>query len=164
MADIELDTLPELTTIANDDQFAVFDTSSEILKRITRANALANAFIVNTPTTVTAATTFDSAVILTRASVTIASGAVTVTAPMMVIDTEAGAATDDLDTISGGATGQVLIIQSANSARDVVVKHGTGNLFLTGRVDFTLTGTRDKLVLLYSAPEWHEIGRGDNSA
>jgi hypothetical protein len=164
MADIELDTLPELTTIATDDQFAVFDTSTEILKRITRANALANVMYTNVANTVTAATTFDGAVILTRATATIAAGVVTAVGGAMVIDTEAAAATDDLDTLSGGATGQIMILQSANSARDVTVKHGTGNIYLTGRVDFTLTGTRDKLVLMCVSPEWHEIGRGDNSA
>ncbi len=163
MADITVDALTELTTVANDDYLPIFDTSAGTLKRISRANALTNAFITNTPTTVTAVTTFDAAIVLTRYNVTIAAGVVTVQGNALILDTEAAAATDDLDTINGGTTGQIVVLQTANSSRDVVVKHGTGNLFLTGRVDFTLTGTRDKLVLMCISTEWHEIGRGDNA-
>jgi hypothetical protein len=163
MADVTLDTLTELVTVANDDYFAVHDTSSVALKKISRTNLLANVFVTNTPTTVTAVTTFDAAVVLTRANATIAGGAVTAVGNALILDTEAAAATDDLDTISGGQTGQIMVLQTANSSRDVVVKHGTGNLFLNGRVDFTLTGTRDKLVLMCISTEWHEIGRGDNA-
>lgn len=163
MADVTVDALTELTTIADGDYFPVYDASAAALKKVSRANALANVFITNTPTTVTAVTTFDAPIVMTRYNVTIAAGVVTVQGNALILDTEAAAATDDLDTINGGTTGQIVILQTANSSRDVVVKHGTGNLFLTGRVDFTLTGTRDKLVLICISTEWHEIGRGDNA-
>ncbi len=107
--------------------------------------------------------TFNAEVVLERTTATIAAGAFTADSSNMVIDTEGGAASDDLTTISAVTTGQFLILQTANSSRDIVVKHGTGNIFLNGRADFTLTGTRDKLFLIGVSTEWHEIGRGDNS-
>jgi hypothetical protein len=48
----------------------------------------------------------------------------------MVIDTEAAAAADDLDTINGGSDGDIVVIQIADSNRDITVKHLSGNLDL----------------------------------
>lgn len=95
---------------------------------------------------------------------TIATGAVTVTGGYHTIDTESDAASDDLDTINGGADGQLLVVQAENSTRTVVAKDGTGNLQLAG--DFSLDNTQDSLTLLYSAAlsAWVEISRSDNGA
>lgn len=70
---------------------------------------------------------------------TISSGAITVSRNVHTIDTEGGGASDDLDTINGGATGFVLFLRTTNSARDVVVKHGTGNITCAEGADFTLS-------------------------
>lgn len=70
-------------------------------------------------------------------SLTIASGVITLpasTAPTIwyiVVDTEAAAATDDLDTISGGAEGDLLFIRTAASTRDVTLTEA-GNLDVSG--------------------------------
>jgi hypothetical protein len=73
--------------------------------------------------------TFGSFPIFTASDVTIASGVVTATTPLIFVDTESGAASDDLDTINGGTTnGQLLMVRTKNAARDVVLKDGTGNL------------------------------------
>ena len=95
-------------------------------------------------------------------STTIASGAIAVSydARLVTVDTEAAAASDDLDTISGGTAGQIIVVQSAGNARDVVAKNGTGNLRLGA--DKTLDHTRDKLALLCTGSEWHAIALGDN--
>lgn len=98
----------------------------------------------------------------TNTTLTIATGAVTSTTSFHAIDTEAAAATDDLDTISGGETGQVLYIHAANSARDVVAKDGTGNLKLAG--DFTLNNVEDTLTLIFDGTNWLELCRSDNGA
>lgn len=98
----------------------------------------------------------------TNTAITIATGVVTVTTSFHAIDTEAAAATDDLDTINGGQTGQVLYIHAANSARDVVAKDGTGNLKLAG--DFTMNNTEDTLTLIFDGTNWLEISRSDNGA
>lgn len=95
---------------------------------------------------------------------TIASGVITITNGFHRIDTEASAATDDLDTINGGLTGMILVITAANSSRDIVLKDGTGNLKLEG--DCTLDNIEDTITLIYSGASaaWKEIARSNNGA
>lgn len=95
---------------------------------------------------------------------TIAAGAISVGSySSYSVDTEGAAATDDLDTITGGSLfNQVLILRAANSARDVVLKDGTGNLRLAG--DFTLTHSQDRIQLLWDGSSWVEMSRSDNTA
>ena len=95
---------------------------------------------------------------------TIASGVITVAGSQKFrfhnIDTEGDAATDDLDTISGGNAGEVLILQPETDAREVTCKDGT-NLKLTG--DFIMNSTEDKIQLICIASGlWHELTRSDN--
>jgi pectate lyase len=88
---------------------------------------------------------------------------ITATATRTRLDTEAAAATDDLDTINGGSDGDLIILSTTNSARDVVVKDGTGNLVLAG--DFTLSTTSDRIKLIYDSTlsAWVELSRSDNA-
>lgn len=76
---------------------------------------------------------------------TIAAGVVTATQTFHTIDTEADAASDDLDTVNGLANGQFYIFQNVNAARNVVVKHGTGNIINPSGRDITLDVTNDKI-------------------
>jgi hypothetical protein len=94
------------------------------------------------------------------ATLTIASGVVTATHSRHAIDTEAAAASDDLDTISGGAAGQILIVSAANSSRDVVLKDATGNLVLAS--DCTLAHVNDRIVLISDGTNWAELCRSIN--
>lgn len=64
------------------------------------------------------------------------------------IDTEEEAPADDLNTITGGHDGDILILRCVDAAREVKLKHGTGNLFLPSAVDFVLDHVRDRVVLL----------------
>lgn len=98
---------------------------------------------------------------------TIAGREVTIINGYHRIDTEADAATDYLDSIRGGVDGMILVIQTANAARDVTVRDdiflGTGTrLHLAG--DFTLSDPKDSLTLIYNAlfDWWQEISRSDN--
>lgn len=93
---------------------------------------------------------------------TIATGVITATTSFHAVDTQADGASDDLDTINGGQTGQVLVIHAANSARDVVAKDGTGNLKLAG--DCTLDNVEDTLTLIYDGANWLELARSGNGA
>jgi len=72
-------------------------------------------------------------------TLTISGGSITATQNWHTIDTESAAATDDLDTITAGADGQVLLLRLNNAARLVTVKHGTGNISTTTGLDFTLS-------------------------
>jgi hypothetical protein len=90
-------------------------------------------------------------------ALTISGGLVTRTLPRHTIDTEAAATTDDLTTISGGATGDVLIISAANASRVVTVKHGTGNIYLYSKIDIVLDDTDKQLMFVYGGSRWWQI-------
>lgn len=94
---------------------------------------------------------------------TISTGAITVNSNLMLVDTEGGAATDDLDTLNGGMyAGQTVILQAANSTRDVVIKDGTGNIRTNG--DFTLSHSDDTITLVFRGNStWYELCRSDNA-
>jgi transcriptional regulator of nitric oxide reductase len=92
---------------------------------------------------------------------TIAAGIVIRTRSNHTIDTQADAATDDLDTINGGKEGDLLFLRAANSARTVVVKDGTGNLRLAG--DFTMDHADDVLELYFDGTNWLEVSGSANT-
>ena len=95
-------------------------------------------------------------------TLTIATGAVTATGRWHLIDTEAAAATDDLDTISGTTAGQIYVFQAVNSARDVVFKDGTGNLKMAG--DFTADNVEDTITFISNGTNLYELARSGNGA
>lgn len=102
---------------------------------------------------------------VSEASLTIASGVITIpnsSVGVCIIDTEGGAATDDLDTINGGFTGQITVLTPASSVRDITVKDATGNLRLNG--DFVFTQVQDTLTLMCkeNGSLWFELSRSSN--
>lgn len=95
------------------------------------------------------ATTFTGNVLApSDGTLTIASGAITVTGVYHLVDTEASAASDDLDTINGGTAGQYLELRTANSSRDVVVTN-SGNITTPTGTSITLTSTAMTISLKY---------------
>jgi len=99
----------------------------------------------------------------TKATATIAAGVITYASGYMEIDTQGGAATDDLDTISPGIAedGTEVIIKSANATRVPTLKDGTGNLRLNG--DFIEDSPQDRIVLQYDGTNWCELSRSNNA-
>lgn len=101
----------------------------------------------------------------TGRTVTISTGAITVTQDIHWVDTEGAAASDDLTTINGGHDGQILTLRAADAARTVVVKDGS-TLRLAG--DFTMDNSQDSITLRYYAVDsggtWVEMARSDNGA
>jgi len=87
-------------------------------------------------------------------------GVITATHSYHTVDTEGDAASDNLDTINGGSTGQMLLITAHDNNRTVVVKDDTGNLKLSG--DCTLDSNIDSLLLMYVSSYWIEISRSNN--
>lgn len=83
---------------------------------------------------------------------TIATGEITYTGSYMILDTEAAAATDDLDTINGGTEGDVLIIRSTDDARNIVVKNGS--IKISNGLDATLDLVSDSMVLFFNGTNW----------
>jgi hypothetical protein len=101
-------------------------------------------------------------------SATIATDDVTITdrSSWWNLDTESAAASDSLDTIIGGQIGQIIVIQSTNSARDITVNNngaGAGSsILLAGGVAFVLNNARDSLTLYKDTDGfWVEMARTD---
>ena len=97
-------------------------------------------------------------------TLTIASGVVKVSFAFHLIATEGGSATDDLVTINGGTDEARVTLSAADGTKDVVIKNGTGNIRLSGGVDYTLNSAWDTLTLMYYGGFWIEVGRGDNGS
>lgn len=87
-------------------------------------------------------------------TLTIASGVVTAgNFSQYLIDTEGGAASDDLDTINGGVSGKELVLMLANASHNVVLKHdstpGAGSIYNPSGQDITLDTAQDNVLLRY---------------
>ena len=91
---------------------------------------------------------------------TIATGAITVTQMYHTVDTESDAASDDLATINGGATVNLIVLRAAADARTVVVKHNTGNIWLQGKADISLDDLEDGIMLAWDGTKWFDIAAG----
>lgn len=93
---------------------------------------------------------------------TIDTGAIQKTRAHHTIDTEADAASDDLETILGGTEGDVLLVRPANAARAIVLKHGVGNIYNPCEFDITLASADSYTMLVYSGSNWCILGAGGN--
>jgi hypothetical protein len=174
------------TTIVRDDEFIYFgtsgpfrmrysvsntrleltDTAGSVLAHWTDAGTTGNMTLTGAMTvsgSVTAAglsATTGFINIGTSSTLTIASGEVTATRSRHLIDTEAAAASDDLVTINGGGTNDLLVLSTVSSSRDVVLKHATGNIVLAGAADLTLGSSNNRITLVKnSTGNWVEIAR-----
>lgn len=139
------------------------DDSSRISKLETAQYpyvGLAGAESVAGDKTFTDNVTLNDFLTLASHSATISGGVITATGTMMVVDTEAAAATDDLDTINGGAADRIIFIRGLNSSRDVTLKHATGNLRTSGSLDIVLSNRRCFALGFYHATEatWNIFG------
>lgn len=99
-----------------------------------------------------------------KSTVTIASGVIAPTRAAVICDTEAAAASDNLDniTVSNYEDGGLLFLQSANASRSVVCRNaqgGSGELLLDGSTNFTLDSTSKVLVLRRDGTAWREVMR-----
>jgi hypothetical protein len=82
----------------------------------------------------------------------------------VVVDTEGGAATDNLDKISAANncvlnTGDILYLRCASSARNVVVRDlsvagGSANIQTPSNASITLSSSNSIITLLYTDPNW----------
>lgn len=131
------------------------------------ASLASNAVVTLPSRTGTLAT--DGQLSLGSQSATIASGVITITrgnGGLIIVDTEGAAATDDLDTItmSGVTDGDVIVLSTTASSRDVTVKHATGNITLQNSEDKTLGGVASTLTLVYRGGFWRQVAFNDPSA
>ncbi len=127
----DTDDTPEALTIA--EQRIVGRITSGVINALTGAQVL-------TVLTGQAGATFDwndqeldnikTLNITNGTELTISSGAVTATQGHHSIDTEADAATDDLDTINGLDSNDLLLVFANNDDRTIRYRNGAGNIFL----------------------------------
>lgn len=96
---------------------------------------------------------------------TIATGAVTRTQVYHRIDTQGSASTDDLDTISGGSAGKLLILRAENSARDVVLTNAGNIVTPDGTTSITLGDTHPTVFMIYDGTlsKWIIVSAGSGS-
>jgi hypothetical protein len=98
-----------------------------------------------------------------RETLTIASGVIAAIFENHLVDTEASAATDDIDTINGGIQDQIVRFRSVSSARDPTFKNGTGNIVCGA--DRTLSNVADEIAFRYdaTASKWNMLYFADNA-
>ncbi len=93
-----------------------------------------------------------------RTTKTIASGVITPTTTRTVMTPQSGT-TDDLDTVTAGTEGDVIILYGS-SGNTITVKEAVDNILLKGAVDYSM-GIWDSLTLCLRGSFWTEIARGD---
>jgi len=102
----------------------------------------------------TGAVAISSVLLASATEVTIASGAVTITQGVHTVDTEADAASDDLDTINGGTDGTLLRLYMEDAARVVTLKHNVGNILVSTGADITMSANGFVTLLQNAAGDW----------
>jgi hypothetical protein len=105
-------------------------------------------------------------------NLTISGGAITIDeddpSPLVVrLSTQGAASTDDLDTINGGYTGQMIVLVRQTSGQDVTVKHGVDNInvnFTGVGADAVLDSAEKTLTLIKTdVGSWRAIATSDAS-
>lgn len=99
-------------------------------------------------TQVTARVSKTDAAFTASTELTISGGAITRTQALHTVDTEADAASDNLDTISGGADGNILFIRANHTDRTVVVTE-SGNIVIPQGTQISLDDNIKTLLLVY---------------
>jgi hypothetical protein len=89
-------------------------------------------------------------------------GVITVTKTNVVVDTFASASTDDLDTISGGANGRILYLRCASNSRNVVIRHGVGNIRTANGSNYVLNSTDLFVYLVHNGTNWLAVLTAQN--
>lgn len=90
----------------------------------------------------------------TSASTGLLSDAFAVSRGYHVLSAESSTS-DNLATIYGGAAGYIIVLQAA-SGHTITVKHGAGNIYLSGAADYTLSGSK-KLLLMRDGTNWADV-------
>ncbi len=87
---------------------------------------------------------------------TIAAGVIVPTHRFHTVDTEGDAADDDIDTIDGtnALAGDVLILQSADAARDSRAMNGAGNIITRSGSNLTLPTRGQRLEFHFDGTNW----------
>lgn len=91
---------------------------------------------------------------------TISGGAITGDKTLVTVDTEASAASDDLDTISSPTSGDLMILKIANAARTVTIRNnggGSGNIRTIDAMNIVLNNVNQLATLVYNGSNWNVL-------
>lgn len=129
------------------------DINDATVSTLSDARLSSNVMLLTGAQTASGAKTFASATITelgvtASTQLTLATGTVARTQTFHRIETEGGAGSDDLDTITGGVAGDMAIIRAADAAHTVVVTTA-GNILTPDGTNITLDETYKMLVLVY---------------
>jgi hypothetical protein len=92
--------------------------------------------------------------------IVISGGVLTITKSHHFVDTEGGAAADDLTSISGGQIGDILVLSTPSGSRDVTVKNGANIVCGADRV---LSTASKRIMLIKTASTvWTMLSFADN--
>ena len=99
-----------------------------------------------------------------REALTITAGSITPTRATIMVETEAAAASDDLDSIASTSLpeGAVISIQSADASRQVTLRHAQGGadqIFLSSGTTFVLADPTMRIWFVRYVTGWVEIAR-----
>ena len=100
---------------------------------------------------------------------TISGGAVAKTKAYHTITVEGGigAGADQLDTVTGGAEGEILILKATTSGANdqVTIANATGadTFILAGGANFVMDTIDDRIMCIHNGTEWVEISSSNNS-
>lgn len=94
-------------------------------------------------------------------AVTISSGAITLSAQNLVVDTEGAASTDNLDTINAGSypLGTIIVLRQTSAARDITLRNAVDNIFLRGGANATLDDGVKSITLQRRGSGFYEVAR-----
>jgi hypothetical protein len=163
-----------LDTFATGAQVAAFDSGAEFNN--VRCKSISGGAYSWTPRTIATFATATNANSLSVDGIAswekaaISAGSITIANADSVavqVDTEGASSADDLDTIvfpRSQKHGKVITLTTEANARDVTVKHNTGNINLGGS-DFVLSNAADSLTLMYNenVSRWILLSKSDNA-
>jgi len=89
-------------------------------------------------------------------NVEISSGKIAPTSSFALVNTEENASSDNLDTISGGSQGDLLILVAYDDTNTVVVRDGIDNIYL-GQSTVSLDEDKHALLLVCTGEDWLEL-------
>lgn len=140
--------------------YGIVTNSASVNSEITGNNSK-NASIANYSISDTVTNYIDGNIGMSLLSSTIIISSGAITAPvkpnsMIRIDTEGGAATDELVTISGGTIGQMITLKPVSGTKVTTIKNGTGNIRLASG-DIVLSSTTMSLLLMFDGYNWSEV-------
>lgn len=99
---------------------------------------------------------FSQLALAAATELTIASGEITATQGVHKLQPESSTS-DDLDTISGGSEGDILLLYLTDAGTDTItLKHGTGNISVLGGGDIALS--EGVAALYYNGTAWLAVG------